>query len=294
MKDLYGIIPYLVSPIDEQGQVKVDVFQKLCSDLIQEDIHGLCVMGSSGEFPYLSFSQKRTLVKAAVEVAQRKVPVIAGAMGYSVAQAIEEATSFVRCGADGIVLMLEEYFPLNTRQRAFFYRSVAETIPDTSIIIYSNPKFMHYELSNEVFGMLADVPNIRYYKEAGGVTGKLLSLSNKYPGRFQMFSASSHIPLFVSMLGGVGWMAGPACLIPRQCVRLYNLAQAHVWNQAMQLQKKLWMTNEVFARYGLTSAVKAGLEHLGYAVGDPLPPLSPVSDDARRDIADTIDRIRSL
>ncbi len=294
MKDLFGIIPYLVSPVDDEGKVKTDVFQRLCSDLIDDGVHGLCVMGSSGEFPYLSRMQKETLVQAASEVAEGRVPVVAGVAGFSIAEAVEEASKFVSLGADAIVLMLEEYFPLSLQRKALFYKTVAQAVPDTSIIIYSNPKFMHYELTDDVFGALVDVPNIRYYKEAGGVTGKLLSLSNKYPRRFQIFSASAHIPLFVSMLGGVGWMAGPACLIPKQCVQLYNLSKSHQWDEAMSLQKSLWAANEVFVRYGLTGAVKAGLEHLGYPVGNPIPPLAPVSPEARLEIARVIDKIRSL
>jgi len=65
------------------------------------------------------------------------------------------------------------------------------------------------------------------------------------------------------LIGGVGWMAGPACIIPRQSVALYNLGQAKRWDEAMTLQRKLWRINEAFARFNLAACIKAGLEIQG-------------------------------
>ena len=62
--------------------------------------------------------------------------------------------------------------------------------------------------------------------------------------RLGIFSASAHIPACVMLLGGVGWMAGPACLIPRQSVRLYELCRAGRWGEAMALQRELWRLNQ--------------------------------------------------
>ena len=87
-----------------------------------------------------------------------------------------------------------------------------------------------------------------------------------------MFSASAHIPAAVMLIGGVGWMAGPACIIPRQSVELYDLCRRARWDEAMALQRKLWRINEAFARFNLAACIKAGLAIQGYDVGDPVPP----------------------
>jgi 4-hydroxy-tetrahydrodipicolinate synthase len=84
------------------------------------------------------------------------------------------------------------------------------------------------------------------------------------------------------LIGGVGWMAGPACLIPRQSVELYNLCKAARWDEALALQRKLWRLNEAFARYNLAACIKAGLAIQGYAVGDPVPPQAPLTPDERK------------
>jgi 4-hydroxy-tetrahydrodipicolinate synthase len=92
------------------------------------------------------------------------------------------------------------------------------------------------------------------------------------------------------LIGGVGWMAGPACVAPRQSVALYDLCRKGDWSAAMSLQRRLWSLNQAFAKYNLAACIKGGLELQGYAVGVPLPPQAPLStqgrDDVRRALAD--------
>jgi 4-hydroxy-tetrahydrodipicolinate synthase len=83
------------------------------------------------------------------------------------------------------------------------------------------------------------------------------------------------------MIGGKGWFAGPACIIPRQSVALYDLCRAGKWDHAMALQRRLWRINEIFARFNLAACIKAGLEEQGYAVGDPVPPQAPLTPEER-------------
>jgi 4-hydroxy-tetrahydrodipicolinate synthase len=84
------------------------------------------------------------------------------------------------------------------------------------------------------------------------------------------------------LIGGVGWMAGPACIVPRQSVKLYELCRAQKWPEAMALQRELWRINEAFAKFNLAACIKAGLQIQGYAVGDPVPPQTPLSADDRK------------
>ena len=87
------------------------------------------------------------------------------------------------------------------------------------------------------------------------------------------------------LIGGVGWMAGPACIMPRQSVRLYDLCRAGRWAEAMALQRELWRVNEAFARFNLAACIKAGLQLQGYAVGDPMPPQAALTAEERKAVA---------
>ena len=108
-----------------------------------------------------------------------------------------------------------------------------------------------------------------------------MSIMNRAPA-MKVFSASAHIPAAVMLIGGVGWMAGPACIVPRGSVRLYELCKAGKWDEALTLQRDLWRINEAFARFNLAACIKAGLEIQGYAVGDPVPPQTPLSTEDRK------------
>ena len=88
----------------------------------------------------------------------------------------------------------------------------------------------------------------------------------------------------ILLIGGVGWMAGPACVVPRQSVQLYDLCRTGQWDEAMALQRKLWRMNRVFAKYNLAACIKGGLELQGYAVGSPLPPQAPLSAAGRAEV----------
>jgi 4-hydroxy-tetrahydrodipicolinate synthase len=294
MRTLHGIIPYLPSPIQGSGEVDVPVLTRLCNDLIADGVHGLCVLGSSGEFAYLTFEQKVTVVSASVRASSGRVPVVAGVCGTSVMQAVKEAKAFSELQIDGIVLILQTYFPLKPKDMVNFYSAVASAVPNLPIVLYTNPSYMHFDISVEVLEQLATVPNIMYIKDASGVTGRLLSFANRFGDRFKIFSASAHVPLFVFQLGGVGWMAGPACLIPRQSVWLYELHRQGRYDEALKLQKHLWEMNRTFVKYDLVACVKAGLEHLGYAVGTPISPLVALSNDALEEVCSIVDSLRSI
>ena len=138
------------------------------------------------------------------------------------------------------------------------------------------------------------MPNIRYIKDASTNTGRLLSIINQMDGRMKVFAASAHIPACVMLIGGVGWMAGPACVAPKQSVELYEVCRRGDWTKAMELQRPLWALNQAFAKYNLAACIKGALELQGYPVGAPLPPQAPLSPEASDDVRRTLVSIGAL
>src|SRR5262249_47618134 len=146
----------------------------------------------------------------------------------------------------------------------------------------------------DVIARLAAHPRIRYIKDASTNTGRLLSIINRCGDKLSVFSASAHIPAAVMLIGGVGWMAGPANIIPRESVQLYELCKAGRWPEAMELQRRLWRVNEAFARFNLAACIKAGVTIQGYAVGDPGPPQAALNTQERRVVEATLAEIGAL
>ncbi len=281
MPDFHGVFPYLVSPIDAAGSVRADVLGRLCDDLIKSGVHGLTPLGSTGEFAYLDRKQRLAVVAATIEAANRRVPVVAGVASTSTADAVEQARACQQLGADGILAILEAYFPLGEADAEGYFRAIADAV-EIPVVIYTNPQFQRSDLTLDVITRLSAHPRIGYIKDASTNTGRLLSILNRCGDAIRVFSASAHIPAAVMLIGGVGWMAGPACLVPRQSVELYQLCRAQRWDQALSLQRRLWRLNEAFARYNLAACIKAELAIQGYDVGDPVPPQPALTPDQRR------------
>jgi 4-hydroxy-tetrahydrodipicolinate synthase len=280
MPDFHGVFPYLVTPLDPDGKVRGDVLGRLCDDLIHTGVHGLTPLGSTGEFAYLDRAQRSAVVAVTIEAANRRVPVIAGVASTATADAVAQARAYEKLGADGILAILEAYFPLADAQVEAYFRAIADAV-EIPVVIYTNPQFQRSDLTLDVIARLSRHPRIGYLKDASTNTGRLLSIMNRCGDGLRVFAASAHIPAAVMLIGGVGWMAGPACIIPRQSVELYNLCKAERWDDTMALQRRLWRVNEAFARYNLAACIKAGLSIQGYDVGDPVPPQQALSAEAR-------------
>jgi 4-hydroxy-tetrahydrodipicolinate synthase len=289
MTDFHGVYPYLVSPVDQRGQIRGDVLTRLIDDLIKAGVHGVTPLGSTGEFAYLNNDQRAAVVRISIEAAAGRVPVVAGVAATATADAVAQARLYASLGADGILAILESYFPLKDAQVEEYFRAIADAV-DVPVVLYTNPQFQRTDLTLDVIARLAEHPRIRYIKDASTNTGRLLSIMNRCE-RLKVFSASAHIPAAVMLIGGVGWMAGPACIIPRQSVKLYDLCRAGRWAEGMELQRKLWRINEVFARFNLAACIKAALQHQGYDVGEPVPPQRPLGADERRIVAAALDEI---
>lgn len=289
----HGVFPYLVSPIRSTGAVDAKVLARLSDDLVKAGVHGLTPLGSTGEFAYLTWAQRRRIVEVVVEAANGRVPVVAGVGSTTIADATFQAREFERLGCSGILAILEAYFPVPDEGVFAYFKAIAEAV-SLPVVLYTNPNFQRSDLSLPVIERLSRIPNIRYIKDASSNTGRLLSILNRVEGRIQVFAASAHIPVCVMMIGGVGWMAGPACVAPRQSVELYELCRRGDWSAAMDRQRLLWNLNQAFARYNLAACIKGALQLQGYAVGDPLPPQAPLPPEGVEEVLSALVAIDAL
>jgi 4-hydroxy-tetrahydrodipicolinate synthase len=293
MTGFHGVFPYLVSPIAPDGRVIEGELRRLVDHLIAAGVQGLTPLGSTGEFAYLDQAQRRRVVEVVVEHAAGRVPVVAGVAATTTAEAVRQARECQAIGANGILAIMEAYFPVPEAGVISYFQAVADAA-DLPVVLYTNPNFQRSDLSLAAVEALSHHPRIGYIKDASSNTGRLLSILNRTEGRMGVFAASAHIPAAVMLIGGVGWMAGPACAIPRESVRLYELCRAGRWPEAMALQRPLWRLNELFAAHSLAACIKGALQLQGFAVGDPLPPQPPLSEAGRSAVAEALAAMRGL
>ncbi|MCK4787314.1 MAG: dihydrodipicolinate synthase family protein, partial [Desulfobacteraceae bacterium] len=115
-KEFSGIFPYLVTPLDESGNLKEGVLRDLVNHLISKGVHGLTPLGSTGEGAYLDWPTKKRVVEIVVEAAAGRVPVIAGVNEMTTNGTVKQAKETEHIGVDGILVVLPTYFPLADQQ----------------------------------------------------------------------------------------------------------------------------------------------------------------------------------
>jgi len=150
----HGVFPYLVSPVRASGEVDAAVLARLCDDLIAAGVHGLTPLGSTGEFAYLSWAQRRRVVEVVVEAAHGRVPVVAGVASTTIADAVSQAREFERLGCSGILAILEAYFPIPDDGVFAYFKAIAEAV-SIPVVLYTNPNFQRSDLSLPVIERLS-------------------------------------------------------------------------------------------------------------------------------------------
>ena len=262
MTELHGVFPYLVSPIDATGRVNSEVLARLADDL---DRCRRARADAARLDRRIRLSQQLSSAPTSCARPSKQQPAASRSL-----PALRPPRRPMRSRKRAIMpssaptaswRSSNPTFPLADAQVEAYFRAIADAV-DIPVVLYTNPQFQRSDLSLDVIARLGEHPRIRYIKDASTNTGRLLSIMNRCP-RLKVFSASAHIPAAVMLIGGVGWMAGPACVIPRQSVRLYELCRAGQWPQAMELQRALWRINEIFARFNLAACIKAALHAAG-------------------------------
>lgn len=284
-----GIYPYLVSPIDSAGAVREAVLAKMVDDLVKQGVHGVTPLGSTGEVSFLTQQQRKRIVEVTLEAAAGRVPVVAGIAAFSTLDAAEQARIYEDLGANGLVLMRQNGGPISADGTYQFFATASKAV-SIPIVLYTNPAVLGTDFSIDTLSRLIEIPNVRYIKDATSDTGRILSYLNRFGADLSVFSASAHIPAFVFLLGGVGWMAGPACVIPEAARLLFDLIKSERIAEAIALQRELWPINEAFRTYPLGACIKAALHLRGYDVGDPVAPQSPLDGNAAKQVEKALAR----
>ena len=187
----HGVFPYLVSPVSPSGDVMNEVLDRLCNDLIAAGVHGLTPLGSTGEFAYLTWPQRRRVVEVVVKAARGRVPVVAGVAATTIADAVFQAHEMQELGCDGLLAILEAYFPISDEGVHSYFKAIAEAVT-LPVVLYTNPNFQRSDLSLPVIDRLS-----RYHVVAVPSqwmeTGPLVILE----------SFAAGVPVIGSALGGI-------------------------------------------------------------------------------------------
>jgi 4-hydroxy-tetrahydrodipicolinate synthase len=283
---LNGVIPPVVTPVDERGEVDRDSLARLIGFLLDAGADGVFVGGSTGEVALLDSADRRTAIGVAVATAGGRVPVLAGAVDTGTRRVIEQARAAAALGADAVVVTAPFYVQPNDAEIVAHYRQVAAAV-DVPVIAYDIPGAVGVRLAPRVVAELADAKAVVALKDSSGdLAGLRETLRLVRPG-FPVLTGSELIADVSVRLGAAGIVPGLGNVDPHGYVRLYRAAAAGDLDAARAEQDRLARLFAIVSvadrgRIGYTAgalgAFKAALAERGViARADTLPPLSPLT-----------------
>ncbi len=282
--DLNGIFPPIPTPFVD-GDVAYDKLASNIERWSKTGLKGLVVMGSNGEYVYLSAAEKRKLVEKANELTPNHMLIIAGTGCESTKETIALTRDCADRGAHAALVVSPHYYGgrMNEAAMLAYYTAVADQSP-IPILLYNVPKFTHINLTARLVAQLSSHPNIVGIKDSTGNVIQLGEFANNVEADFSLLVGTAGALFGALALGCAGGVLALANVAPEICVKIYEYVKQGNYEAARQLQLKMIPVNQaVTATYGVPG-LKAAMDMLGYFGGEPRPPLLPSSEKEKSEI----------
>ncbi len=239
LRPLTGTITALVTPFKNQA-VSYDDLRRLVEFQIKSGINGLVPVGTTGESPTLSHDEHLDVVRAVVETARGRVPVIAGTGSNSTEEAVDLTHLATEAGVDA-VLVVAPYYNKPSQEGVFRYFSAVAEATDKPVILYSIPGRCGIEIGIPVVERLrAKYPHVRYIKEAGGSVDRVDQLKHAMGKDITVLSGDDSLTLPFISVGAEGVISVASNLYPKEIVQLVNAALAGEAAKATKLHRNLY------------------------------------------------------
>jgi 4-hydroxy-tetrahydrodipicolinate synthase len=283
-----GSIVALVTPF-KKGKVDLDVFQQLVEWHVASGTHGLVPCGTTGESPTLSTEEHKSIIKACLEAANGKVPVIAGAGSNSTEKAVDLARFADKSGADGI-LVVTPYYNKPTQEGMYQHFKAVNDAVGIPIILYNVPGRTGVEISVETVVRCAGLRNVKGIKDASVDLSRPLALRVALGDGFCQLSGEDATVAAYLAQGGHGCISVTANVAPALCAELHTFWQKKDWKNfertrdaLLPLHKNLFIeTSPSPAKYCLSRLGKIPSEELRL-------PLVPVTAATRQKLDEAME-----
>jgi 4-hydroxy-tetrahydrodipicolinate synthase len=278
----FGSIPALVTPFSG-GRVAEDTFRELVDWQIAEGSNALVPCGTTGESATMSAEEQRRVIEITVKVTAGRVPVIAGCGSNNVAHAIEYLHAAKDVGADAALVVMGYYNrPSQAGMIAAFKAlSEASALP---IIVYNIPGRAVVDISVETLAEIAKLPNIVGVKDATGNLGRVSAQRLASGESFMQLSGNDETALAFNAGGGVGCISVTANVAPRLCSDFQKAMREGRWDEALNLQDRLYPLHTALFTDASPGPVKYALSRVrsGFPTELRLPMVEPSEASKRK------------
>ena len=289
-----GVLPPIPTPFDSDGRVDAAAMASNVTRWMATRVRGVVVLGSNGEAPLLDEAES----DAAIVAARERVPsdrlCLAGTGRESTVAAVSAAKRAADLGADAVLVRTPSYFKPLLTPEAFtaHYTAVAEASP-VPVVLYNFTALTGVTLGVDVVARLAEHPNIVGMKESGSDLTYVSALIDSTPDDFAVMAGSAPVFCPALVMGAAGGVLAAASVVPDLCTDLYDAVRTGRLDEARALQRRLTPIARLVTSAHGVPGLKAAVTLLGFAAGDPRPPLRPASAPAIAQIRSALERLRA-
>lgn len=287
-----GSITALITPF-RNGKFDEAAYSRFVEWQIIEGTHGLVPVGTTGESPTLDFDEHKRVISLTVDVAKKRVPVIAGTGSNSTDEAIELSQYAEKAGADA-VLIVTPYYNKPTQEGLYqHYKAINDAI-SIPIIIYNIPGRSIVDMSVATMARLFELKNIAGVKDATANLARPSQTRAALGPTFCQLSGEDATALGFMAHGGAGCISVASNVAPRLCAEFQNACMAGDFKKALTLQDRLMPLHEVLFIETNPGPVKYAVSRLGFGTPDMRLPMWPISEASRNAIDTVLDQLGLL
>ena len=235
---LSGIIPPLVTPLVDNETLDVESLERLIEHLIAGGVHGLFVLGTTGEEQSLSYDVRKQMIKESCRINRGRLPLLACITDTSIVESIKLAKVAADCGADGVVSAPPYYFATGQPELAQFYEELVPQLP-LPVFLYNMPSHVKVNFAPETVRRLAEMEQVVGFKDSSANAVYFQSVMYKVQHRkdFAMLVGPEEITGECVLLGGHGGINGGANMFPELYVGMYHAARNRDIETVLKLQQ---------------------------------------------------------
>jgi 2-dehydro-3-deoxy-D-pentonate aldolase len=291
---LRGVITAMVTPLDRNLRLDHAGLERLIEHLIAGGVHGLFILGTTGEAPNLPYDLRLELIEQTAKLVRSRVPVLVGITDTSYQDAIRFAIAAHRQGAYAVVAAPPYYFRVTQGDLIHYFRQLAVQIP-LPLYIYNAPLNNLHWIELETAIALAAEPNIIGLKDSGLNMGYLHAVRARVTRPdFNFLVGPDELLAEAVLLGAHGGMAGGSNVWPQLFVSLYKAAVACNGARVVELQQQVMQFDEALYRSAAYTAnplrgIKCALSCLGIISEHMTPPLQPYLPEERAKVQKYLD-----
>ncbi|WP_094604414.1 4-hydroxy-tetrahydrodipicolinate synthase [Sporomusa silvacetica DSM 10669] len=277
-----GIIPAMITPLTAEGKFNEIAARKLVNYLIDGGVHGLFIVGTTGEFYGMTPEEKKEVFQVVMDENKGRVAIYAGTNGITTRESVELTQLAEECKVDAVSVLTPMFITPNQEQLIKHYTTIANNT-SLPVVLYNNPPKTGINLAAATVAKLAEIPNIVSIKDSSGdltLTAEYIRLTQ---GRddFSVMVGRDTLIYGALCYGAVGSIASCANVAPRLCVDIYEKYMAGDLKGALEAQFTLAPLRIAFTIGTFPSVIKESLIMLGIEAGSCMEPVGPMTQEER-------------